>query len=188
MPQVDLLFPGFSLPLMMKISWEKSGENKSNVYKKKIWQIFMKCLHFHVIVCLFFLLLLFLSLSTPWNGFGKDPRNNRSIKSGLRIEWCHLIAFSGIFTNSRICGKIRTLHAFLHVFCDPNSKSSLFYLKKKKENFSWNVYISISIVCLFFFLLFLSLWNGFRKDKKHFFRHFVTRILNRVYWITDCCL
>ncbi len=89
---IDLLFLGSSCMFM---KWETE-----NNFKKI--EFCLKLLYFHANVCLFFLLFLFLSLSTFSNVSGKDPKNNKSIESGLSI-----IGFLSILTVSHVFSIIR---------------------------------------------------------------------------------
>ncbi len=68
----------FPVHWSLKKSQETSGKQKR---KKKLIANFSKYFAFSCIFCLFFLLFLF--VSTLWNGCGKDSRNNTSIKSDL---------------------------------------------------------------------------------------------------------
>ncbi len=95
---INLLFLRSSCTFM---KWE----TENNL--KKI-EFFLKLLYFHAYFCLFFLLFLFLSLSTLINGSGKDPRNNKSIESGLKvlIKGCH--------SEVLLCVAVYALHVFVH--------------------------------------------------------------------------
>ncbi len=71
---IDLLFLGSSC---MFTKWEIE-----NIYFLK-QNVFLKLLYFHANFCLFFLLFLFLSLSTLSSKSGKNPGNNKAIEFGL---------------------------------------------------------------------------------------------------------